>query len=59
MAKNADLIILQIEVEIISLLDGLERIIVECQTQVEAGQSIQGYSEITPSVYIAVSPHQL
>ena len=39
-AKKADLIIVQIEVEIISLLDGFERIIVECQTQVEAVRNV-------------------
>lgn len=49
-AKKADLIIVQIEIEISSLLDGLERVLVECQTRVEAGQKVQGYTVVQVAV---------
>lgn len=42
MIKNADLITVQIEVDITSLLDGLQKVLDECQNQSEAGQNVQG-----------------
>lgn len=44
--KKADLIIVQIEIEISSLLDGLEKVSIQCQDRVKAGQNVQGYTVV-------------
>lgn len=48
--KKADLIIVQIEIEISSLLDGLEKVLMECQKWAEAGQNVQGYTVVQIAV---------
>lgn len=44
--NNADLIIVQIEIEISSLLDALKQIVMKCEAQVEAGQYVHGYTVV-------------
>ena len=44
--KHADLIIVQIEIEISSLLDALVRVLLDCQSRVDAGQNVQGYTVV-------------
>lgn len=48
--QNADLIIVQIEVDISSLLDGLQKVLDECQNQSEAGQKVQGHTVVQIAV---------
>lgn len=49
-AKKADLIIVQIEIEISSLLDALDRVLVDCQTRADVNQNVRGYTVIQIAV---------
>ncbi|MCJ1464380.1 hypothetical protein MMC07_002993 [Pseudocyphellaria aurata] len=48
--KKADLVIVQIEIEISSLLDGLEKVLIDCQNRVNAGQNVQGYTVVQMAI---------
>ena len=48
--KKADLFIVQIEVGISSLLDGLQKVLDECQKQIEAGQNVRGYTVVQVAI---------
>lgn len=43
-SRKADLIIIQIEVEISSLLDGIQKVLDECRERADASRNVRGYT---------------